>query len=571
MSPSAELWYSPPALRELRTRATTAANEIRQLMRSCSDDAAHHTLRLTVHSLEQQLLPVLDQLCLSTSLLEWRAEEPAPTSHRRPAPVTLGGQVTTLLRIINDPLAAQDELLAAASALAAVIERHPSRATDIAVFAHQPSSTWNRLLRQLADSTIHRDTQRRYHDATARLAASIINAVSTAEASELLELLARSGSTTIEGAAIVTALAPHLSNDRLAELTHTLSATPVLPPVLGPAAMTGRRIAIEGLLLAVAERPAAAGLIAVNPAALTMVATDPALHADAVTHALTAALHALGPANVLSGLVALGPDQLSLGAVRAAAIALAAVVDDLATVIDAPLIRLPGRSGPIDIATDNEIGALLANVMSDRDARVMLGIAVGALRDERLERSLSASPTAGSLPAVVASQLADVDAMTDALTDAASHAEAADEARRATLLSQSRSALLLLGQIGSLAMPGARLVVAGITSTAREVIDLVMASTPTSDGTHDLGDQLMMATRVGFIAMLSAQHSLWPGLGLSDVAATVWEEIGDHVRRFNAAIDDVARAQSYADLLAVVADSVPLSTIVNTVRALANR
>jgi hypothetical protein len=43
------------------------------------------------------------------------------------------------------------------------------------------------------------------------------------------------------------------------------------------------------------------------------------------------------------------------------------------------------------------------------------------------------------------------------------------------------------------------------------------------------------------------------------------------VRRFNAAIDDVARAQSYADLLAVVADSVPLSTIVNTVRALANR
>lgn len=571
MSPTTELWYSPPALRELRTRATSAVDEIRHLIRSCNDDAAHHTLRSTALTLEQQLLPVLDQLCSSTSLLEWRSEDPAPTSHRRPAPVTLGGRVATLLRTIDDPLTSHGELQAASSALAAMITRHPATATGIAASVHQPSSTWNRLIRRLADSAIDTTAQRGHHEATARLAASVINTVSTADAHDLLESLATSASATVEGAIIVTGLAPHLSDDRLADLTHTLSTTPALPAVLGPASMTGRRIAIEGLLLAMAERPAAAGLIAADPMSLTMVATDPALHTDTVTQALTAAMHALGPAEVVSGLVTLGPDQLSLGAVRAAAIALAAVIDDLATVIDAPLVRVPGRSGPIDIGTDTEIGALLANVMSDRDARVMLGVAVGALRDERLARSLSANANAASLPAVIAAQLADVDAMTDALTNAAAHADAADDARRATLLSQSRSALLLLGQIGSLAIPGARLVVGGITTTAREVIDLVMAATPTSHDANDLSDQLMMATRVGFIAMLSAQPSLWPGLGLSEVAHTLWEEIGDHVRRFNAAVDDVTRAQSYADLLAVVADSVPLSTIVNTVRALANR
>lgn len=571
MSTSTELWYSPPALGELRTRAITAADEIRRLMRSCNDDAAHHSLRITAITLEQQLLPVLDQLCSSTSLLEWRSEEPVLAQHRRPAPVTLGSRVTTLLRTIDDPLTSHDELHAAANALSALIERHPSTATTIAASAHQPTSTWNRLLRQLADSTIHGDAPRGQNDATARLVASIINTVSTTEAYDLLDTLTASASATVEGATIVTALAPHLSDDRLAVLTHTLSATQALPAVLGPAAMTGRRIAIEGLLLAMIDRPTAAGLIAADPMSLATLATDPALHADTVTHALTAAMHALGPANMLSTLVTLGPDQLSIGAVRAAAFALAAVIDDLATVIDAPLIRVPGHSGPIDIGTDSKVGALLANVMSDRDARVVLGIAVGALRDERLARAVSSSPNAASLPAVVAAQLADVDAMTDALTAAATHAEAADDARRATLLSQSRSALLLLGQIGSLAIPGARLVVAGITTTTREVIDLVMAATPTSHDANDLSDQLMMATRVGFIAMLSAQPSLWPGLGLSEVAHTLWEEIGDHVRRFNAAVDDVTRAQSYADLLTVVADSVPLSTIVNTVRALANR
>ena len=131
--------------------------------------------------------------------------------------------------------------------------------------------------------------------------------------------------------------------------------------------------------------------------------------------------------------------------------------------------------------------------------------------------------------------------------------------------------MLLLGQLATLAVPGARIVVAGISTTTRELIDLTIASSPTTGAGSDLTDQLTMSMRVGLLDALIEQPEKRLQLGLGTVPPTLWDEISDHVQRFNRAMDDRSRAASYADLTAVIGDSIELTTVVNAVRALTDR
>jgi hypothetical protein len=215
---------------------------------------------------------------------------------------------------------------------------------------------------------------------------------------------------------------------------------------------------------------------------------------------------------------------------------------------------------------------LMAQIMSDSDARILLGTALGGFRRERLHAALDGAVDPQlDLTEVAAGQLAQVDAIIDLMSDGAADAAEANEAHRASLLSGSRSALLLLGQLATLAVPGSRLVVAGITTTTREIIDLVMAGSAQQSTGADLTDQLAMAQRVGVVEAILIRSEIRVTLGLASVPRTLWEEVDDHVRRFNAALDDKGRSQAHADLLNVVAESIPLSTVVNSLRALSDR
>jgi hypothetical protein len=114
-------------------------------------------------------------------------------------------------------------------------------------------------------------------------------------------------------------------------------------------------------------------------------------------------------------------------------------------------------------------------------------------------------------------------------------------------------------------------VIAGVTTTARELIDLVIAHPDPRHGGAALTDQLDMSVRVGLMAAIVARPNLWPSLGLGTVPAHIWDEIADHIRRFNTATTDHDRARSHADLVVVIGDSLELSTVANSIRALADR
>ena len=84
-------------------------------------------------------------------------------------------------------------------------------------------------------------------------------------------------------------------------------------------------------------------------------------------------------------------------------------------------------------------------------------------------------------------------------------------------------------------------------------------------------DRLAMATEVEIIAAVATNPNLHVTLGVDGVPASTWEEIHDLVARHRHAGDDDARAEAHARLMVVVGESIPLTTIVNSVGALSDR
>ena len=573
MSESTCIWFSPVRVGELRTRSRQAIDEIRQLLRWCSDDAASTALRCAARDLEFVVLPTLDRLCATRIFTDWSPSDPEPESgHRRPQPMTPARRSTVLLNRLLEPDIDDSTLIRTANSLCSLLERHPHLASRLVGLTTSTSRPWDTIIRRIAHAVGDPLSSPHVPDAMARLAALAIGLSEAGTAEEMMESLALSASGSTVAGAVVARLSRHLKVDSLELLAEAIVNVPGPPATLGPVLGTGRRLAIEGLLVAVARQPATAGAVLDDSGMLELIANNQALDADAVNEALLAAAVDLTPPVLLARLVGANEHGLSPGAVRAAAAALAASLEILAPVIDAPLVRVPGPSGPVDVAHSEQMRDLMAQIMSDSDARILLGTALGGFRRERLHAALDGAVDPQlDLTEVAAGQLAQVDAIIDLMSDGAADAAKANEAHRASLLSGSRSALLLLGQLATLAVPGSRLVVAGITTTTREIIDLVMAGPAQQSTGADLTDQLAMAQRVGVVEAILIRSEIRVTLGLASVPPTLWEEVDDHVRRFNAALDDKGRSQAHADLLNVVAESIPLSTVVNSLRALSDR
>lgn len=571
MSAAQELWFSPSSIRTLRDRCHLALDEMQRFLRWCNDDSASITMRAASFDLEFEVLPLLDRLCNTHVFSVWDHDHLSSSPGvRRPAPITPAGRATALIATLIDGDEDHEAIADSASRLDRLLTKHPQLVSLIVGPSSTPS-VWDSLIRRLG-SALSGDDSRSLTESLTRLAATVMRAASPEDLNDLLETLVVSASGSAQAGMVIARVSRHLDTGLLISVGAALVNMPNPPATLGPNTGVGRRLAFEGVLARLAIDPSAAGPLVDTPQFLEIIATDHTFDPDTVTEALLAAMPERSPEVVLSHLVTIGGESLSIGSIRAASAALAASIDDIAPVIDSPLVRIPGRAGPVDIATRDQLRKLMAALMGDEEARVMLGAAVGGLRQLRLERALDGTVRTNlELSAVIAGQLADVDAMIDAMQVGAKDDAAAEQARRASLLSGSRSAMLLLGQLATLAVPGARIVVAGISTTTRELIDLTMASSPTTGAGSDLTDQLTMSMRVGLLDALIEQPEKRLQLGLGTVPPTLWDEIGDHVQRFNRAMDDRSRAASYADLTAVIGDSIELTTVVNAVRALTDR
>lgn len=571
MTDRCSMWFSPTAVGDLFRRSHSAADELRQLLRGCTDAQASSALRAALADLEFEILPALDRLCTSTALTEWNRTMPGENrGHRRSPPMTPARRAAELLSILDELSGDDTAATTAASSLTRLIERHPTAARQLINLDN--SRYWDRLITRIGHSITPARPNRSLIDSLVRLAAAAIDASSDEDSRAVISSLALSATVSPQAGAVIADLALAMSDESLTRTIKEVIDAPRPQPTLGPTPAAGRRIALEGILTVAAGRPSTAAAILSDLEVFNAVVTDRALDADTVTEALLAAMGELSPPVVLADLVAVGPTDLSDGAARAAATAVASSIDALSRTIDAPLVRTTGPDGPVDIADADAMGELMSRLMDDEQSLVILGVAVGGMREQRLERAISGTAHMSlDLAEVIAAQLADVEAVINAMTAGAADADVADQARRASMLSGSRSAILLLGQLALLAAPGARLVIGGVTTTARELIDLVIAVPDPVPTRETLTDQLAMSLRVGLLSVIIARPSLWPSLGLSTVAAHIWDEVADHVRRFNMAATDRDRARSHADLMVVIGDSLELSTVANSIRALADR
>ena len=549
----------PVRIAELATRIRATITELDGI-RSADPEAgpAVDALRAATESLRTSLLPAVDDLVATTAFTrapECRVGEPLRDrpATTRPAPATPAGRAAGMVEAILDSHDPTRTIVR----LERLVSRHP-RLVDRERVAD--TSLWTRLVVMAGAGG---------PDAAAA-SALIARLVAGGDArSDRLDALGMAGAHSGDGVRLIGAVAARLADRDLVALIARLLDTRARPRP-GVVHQPSLVASIHHLLDAVVDRPGALLTLGDDTATLMRLIGDDGLDAETVTAALAGVLTVLGPAPMLGHL--LHAEDRSVGAARVGALTLAAVLDDLTPSLSSTVIVLPDAGRSVVVGDRRLLDALFIDIAADREATAVLGIAIGALRTIRIERALEAITDdvphgEQTVAATLAGQLAGVDRLTDLLADSADGAVAAAAAGRATLLSNSSDALVLLGAIASVTAPQVRPALSLIGVIGSRLAEA--AHRPSAPG--DDADHIAMATEVEVIAAIAATPDLHLSLGLEGVPDSTWEEVRDLVGRHRGAGDDEARAETYARLMVVVAESVPLTTIVNSVGALADR
>ena len=544
---------------ELATRIRAAITELDAIGSSDPDAGpAVAALRATAENLRTELLPAVDDLVTTTALTrapECRVGDPVRgrPATTRPAPATPAGRAATLVDAILDPRDPTASLIG----LERLIARHP-RLTDDERTVGRP--LWNLLV-----TTAGTDSP-----TAAAAGALIARLVATGEArSDRLTALAAAGAHSGDGVHMIGAVSARLADRELVDLLARLLDTRARPQP-GVVHQPSLIASIHHLLDAVVDRPGALLSLGSDVGTLTRLLGDGGLDPTAVTTALAGVLTVLGPTAMLGRLLRV--EDRSVGAARVGALTLAAVLDDLTATLSSTIVVLPDAGRTVVVGDRRSLEALFVDIAADREATAVLGVAIGALRTLRIERALDAVAGEGpqgeqTVAATLAGQLAGVDRLTDLLADAAEGAVAAAAAERATLLSNSSDALTLLGAIASVTAPQVRPALSLIGVIGTRLAEAAHRPGPPGDD----ADHIAMGTEVEVIAAIAATPDLHTALGLEAVSDSTWDEVRDLVARHRRAEDDGARAEAHARLMVVVAESVPLTTIVNSIGALADR
>lgn len=549
----------PVRIAELATRIRATITELDGI-RSADPEAgpAVAALRAATESLRTSLLPAVDDLVATTAFTrapECRVGEPLRDrpATTRPAPATPAGRAAGMVEAILDSHYPTRTIVR----LERLISRHP-RLVDRERVAD--TSLWTRLVVMAGAGG---------PDAAAA-SALIARLVAGGDArSDRLDALGMAGAHSGDGVRLVGAVAARLADRDLVALIARLLDTRARPRP-GVVHQPSLVASIHHLLDAVVDRPGALLTLGGDTATLMRLIGDEGLDAETVAAALAGVLTVLGPAPMLDHL--LHAEDRSVGAARAGALTLAAVLDDLTPSLSSTVIVLPDAGRSVVVGDRRLLDALFIDIAADREATAVLGIAIGALRTIRIERALEAITDdvphgEQTVAATLAGQLAGVDRLTDLLADSADGAVAAAAAERATLLSNSSDALVLLGAIASVTAPQVRPALSLIGVIGSRLAEA--AHRPNAP--DDDADHIAMATEVEVIAAIAATPDLHVSLGLEGVPDSTWEEVRDLVGRHRGAVDDQVRAEAHARLMVVVAESVPLTTIVNSVGALADR
>jgi hypothetical protein len=559
--PSGTWRVDPERVGDLAVRLRATVAELESI--SASDPAARAAitaLRTAAEALRATVVPAVDALTTSTALTrapECSVGDPirGRPATRRPAPVTPAGRASRLVADVRD---GDDAAVATAlGRLARLLERRPALA-DLDVIGG--ADLWNRLLDRSVTGGV-----------SAGAAAAVIARLtaSGAERSDRIDAVAAAGAHSGDGVRLVSALAAHLDDDGLVELIGRLLERRPLAPhgAIHPPSLIA---SIHRLLDAVIDRPGALARLGAEGGMLGSLIADEGLDTDTVAAALGAVLGAIGPTTMLGHLM--HAEGRSTAAARVAAVTMAAILDDLTPSLSSSMVAVAGSAGTTVIGDRRHLDGVFRDIAADREATAILGVAIGALRTERIERGLDAVAGGGvggeqTIAATLAGQLAGVDRLVDLLAAAADDADAAAAAERATLLAHSSDALVLLGVVSSVVVPQVRPVLSLIGVVGGRLAEA--AERPAIGGGD--ADRLRMATEVEVIGAVAGSPELRSPLGLDEVPDHVWDEVGDLVDRHRHAPDDASRAEAHARLMVVVAESVPLTTILNTVGALSDR
>ena len=549
----------PVRIAELATRIRATISELDGIG-SADPEAgpAVAALRAATESLRTSLLPAVDDLVATTAFTrapECRVGEPlrGRPATTRPAPATPAGRAAGMVEAILDSHDPTRTIVR----LERLISRHPRLVDDERV---ADTSVWNRLVVMAGAGG----------PGAGAASALIARLVAGGDArGDRLDALGLAGAHSGDGVHLVGAVAARLADRDLVDLITRLLDTRARPRP-GVVHQPSLIASIHHLLDTVVDRPGALLTLGGDTATLMRLIGDDGLDAETVTAALAGVLTVLGPAPMLGHL--LRAEHRSVAAARVGALTLAAVLDDLTPSLSSTVIVLPDTGRSVVVGDRRLLEALFIDIAADREATAVLGIAIGALRTVRIERALDAITDdvphgEQTVAASLAGQVAGVDRLTDLLADSADGAVAAAAAERATLLSNSSDALVLVGAIASVTAPQVRPALSLIGVIGSRLAEA--AHRPSAPG--DDADHIAMATEVEVIAAIAATPDLHVSLGLEGVPDSTWEEVRDLVGRHRGAHDDEARAEAHARLMVVVAESVPLTTIVNSVGALADR
>lgn len=549
----------PVRIGELAVRVRAAIIELDGITASDPDArSALAALRAAADGLRSTLAPAIDDLVSTTAFTrapDCRVGDPirGRPATTRPAPMTPAGRAAALVGTILDSTDPGASLLR----LERLIARHPRLADDERV-AGRP--LWNLLVTTAGTG------------APSAAAASALIARLVAhgdDRDDRLAALAAAGSHSGDGVGLIASVAARLADRELADLIAHMVDTRRRPQP-GVVHQPSLIASLHRLLDEVVDRPGSLLSVGGDTDALSGLLGDDGLDPDTVTMALAGVLAVLGPAPMLGHLLRV--EERSASAARVGALALASVLDDLTSSLSSTVVVLPVADQSVVVGDRASLEDLFVDIAADREATTVLGVAIGALRTLRIERALDAvgrdAPRGEqTVAATLAGQLAGVDRLTDLLADAADDAVAAAAAERATLLSHSSDALVLLGAIASVTAPQVRPVLSLVGVIGSHLADV--AHRPNPPGRD--ADHIAMATEVEIIAAVAANPDLHVTLGLVVVPDSTWEEIHDLVARHRHAGDDDARAEAHARLMIVVGESIPLTTIVNSVGALTDR
>ncbi|MEY2974766.1 MAG: hypothetical protein RIR49_1186 [Actinomycetota bacterium] len=556
-------WHlDPERVADLASHLRVAVAELEGIL--ATDPAARAAVgavRAAADALRTSVIPAVDALVSTTAFTrapECTVGDPVRglPATRRPAPVTPAGRAGELAAIIGrNP----DDATAtvALGRLAALLGRHPALA-ELDALSGPP--TWNLLLERAAG---------RHSGADAASATVAGLLASGAGRLDRIDAVAAAGAHSGDGVRLVANLSQHLDDAGLVDLVARLLARLPTPPNAG-VHHPSLTASVHRLLDEIVDRPGALARLGASVDPLRQLVGDDGLDTDTVAAALIGVLSVVGPTAMLGHLMR--ADRRTVAAARVGSLTLAMVVDDLTPSLSSTLIVLPDGDVPSVVGDRQQLEALLLDIATDREATALLGVAIGALRTERIGRGLEAAVSGGiageqTVAATLAGQLAGVDRLVDLLADSTRDADAAAAAERSTLLAHTSDALVVLGAISSVVAPQVRPVLSLIGVVGGRLAEAA-ERTP-----HDGGDvdRLRMATEVEILAAVADTPGLHEPLGLAAVPGHLWDEVDDLVARHRTAHDDRSRAEAHARLMVVVADSVPLTTLLNTVGALADR